>query len=215
MFDLETLSCLPDCGLQQTKILDPDMFQISGYFCRNPEYYIDATSKEILELGTKMYPYRTIKPVFSELLKIHSHHTISIVAYLKENTNIFLEDSNAFVINITEFNFMTYTDTIGLPGKATIITTEIAQPGISKRAAFHIMKNDYQNITGAIQGRPFLDYELKSIGRAGDAFQIVRSSILMNNIVAKRQAIDKMNGVFIFLLYLQTKTMRLGKIFRL
>ena len=211
MFDLETLSCLPDCGTQQIKLSDIDMFQISGYFCRNKEYYIDSTSQQILELGTKAFPYRTIKPVFSEILKHISHQQISISVFLKENTNTFLEDSSAFIINITAINIQSYSDTINIPDKATIITTESAQPGLSGRAAFNIVKDVSQNISAVILGKPFLDYELKFIGRTGDGFQVVRSTIALENIIARRQAIDKMNGVFIYLLYLQQSYLILSK----
>ena len=211
VFDLETLSCIPECEANKVKILDSEMFKISGEFCREPNYYVDPTSEEILELGTKLYPYRTIKGVFAEILKHLSHQDILISIYLKEDTNVFIEDSTSFAINITEIKIQSYTFTSRTPQKATIITTVLPQPGLSGRAAFHIMKDVSLNLTAVIEGRPFLDYEINTIGRQGDGLQIIRSSISMDNIIARRQAIDKMNGVFIFLLYLQEKTIRLGK----
>jgi len=119
------------------------------------------------------------------------------------------------VVNITAISIQSYSDTSNIPGKATIITTEISQPGLSGRATFNIIKDITQNLTAVIDGRPFLEYELGFIGNTGDGFQIIRSTISMENIIARRQAVNKKNGIFISLLNLQEKYIILSKKFYL
>lgn len=165
----------------------------------------------MLELGTKAYPYRTIKPALAEILKHLSNQEVSVSVYLKANTITYLEDSTVFVVNMTAFTLQSYTDTGTTTEKATITTTEIAQPGLSGRATFNIMKDVTINVTVATEGQPFLDEELRFIGREGDGFQVIRSTISMENIIARRQANDKTSGFFIFLIYLQQKSLILSK----
>ena len=78
--DLETMSCLPNCGNDKFNLSDNQTFELTN-FCRRPVYYIDPSSDKILELGTQNYPYRTIRPVFVEILKYFSHQEISVSVF--------------------------------------------------------------------------------------------------------------------------------------
>ena len=174
-------------------------------------YYVDSSSNEVIELGTLKYPYRTLYPIFVEILNQHSHTAREVNVYIKEGTSTYLEDSNAYFINITLVKISTYTTGANPPGMATIITTDMAQSKVSSKAAFNLVKNFTLDINSIIVGRNFTAGEIKLIGGAGNTFQVVRSSITVENIIAKRQATVKYNGLFLFLIYLQDKTLKLCK----
>jgi len=99
ILDVDTLTCVPSCDSSQIEISDTTLFGVDSIW-RTLEYYIDPTSEELLEFGTKQYPYRTTKPVFAEILKHHSHTDREIKVYLKEGTNTYIEDSSIFIINL-------------------------------------------------------------------------------------------------------------------
>ena len=87
-----------------------------------------------------------------------------------------IEDSKGFFINITQINFLPYTEAQDSSGAATIITTEYPIEGISKKAGFHLMKNVDLNFTEAIESGNLTSYEKQFIGNEGNTFQAVRSN---------------------------------------
>lgn len=96
----------------------------------------------------------------------------------------------------------------------TITSTDSSINGISSKANFHIMKDLTQDTTSVVSTGNFTSYELNKIGRNGDTFHTVRSSITISNISAYRIAASTESGVFIYLLYLQDRTMTLSKYFK-
>ena len=91
---------------------------------RSYEYYVVPHSNQTLELGTRNYPYRTMKAVASEILNIHSHSNANIIIYV---TDAYLEDANLIFINITSVTITTHPDFLALKdytqdgGKRTFI----------------------------------------------------------------------------------------------
>lgn len=187
-------------------IQDGDQFQIPS-FCRSLDYYVDPSSKEILELGTKQYPYRTFAPVASEILMQHSHQDVVINIYIMENTNVFLEDSLINFINITRVILTSY-NTEGAPaGMATLTTTDASVDSISKKAGFHIMKNITFDKESVVADGNFTDYELGLIGRTGDTIHLSRTSLEISKMKIHRVAESTLSGNFLFLLYLQDRNL--------
>mmetsp|Transcript_1642 Transcript_1642/g.1450 ORF Transcript_1642/g.1450 Transcript_1642/m.1450 type:complete len:100 (-) Transcript_1642:57-356(-) len=74
------------------------------------DFYIDPTSEKHLEFGTKRYPYKSFEPAFVEILHEYSHTKKSINLWVKENTVVYLEDSKAYFINLTQVSISTYSD---------------------------------------------------------------------------------------------------------
>ncbi|CAI2378198.1 unnamed protein product [Moneuplotes crassus] len=202
--DLDTLVCKSSCDPGKIAISDSNQFAHEN-FCRNLNFYINPESQEIMELGTKTYPYRTAKPVFVEILKQHSHKDYNISIYVMENTNTFIEDSTSYIINITKVFISSYNDAGISQGMATITTTDSSVNEISQKAAFHLMKNATLDIASVLSGGNFTDYELDTAGRTGDGFHIIRSSFEMTKIIARRVAKSWTEGYFIYLLYLQNR----------
>ena len=210
ILDVDTLTWVPSCNSSQIEITDPALFNVDSIW-RTLEYYIDPSSDNLLEFGTKQHPYRTSKPVFAEILKHHSHTNREIMVYLKEGTNTYIEDSSIFVINMESITVSSYSDVGSSSDSATITTTDLPVNGISSKAMFHLVKDVTLDVNSIIAAGAFTPYELSTLGRTGDAFQIVRSSFYMSNVVAKRQASNPFIGVFIYLLNLQNKIFDLSK----
>ncbi|CAI2373804.1 unnamed protein product [Moneuplotes crassus] len=213
VLNLETMTCVPSCPVGTIQISDPVQYKLSS-FCRSMDYYVDPTSEEIMELGTKAYPYRTISPVFAEILKQHSHKDRKVSIFIKEGANVFIQDSTAFFINVTQVSVSTYNQNSISQGMATITTTDAIVEGLSKKAAFHLMKDLTLDIGSVVSAGNFSDAEVGSIGRGGDTFQCVRTSLEMSKIVARRIAKTTTSGVLIYLLYLQRKEIKISKLTR-
>jgi hypothetical protein len=50
------MKCVTDCRADQAFIDDPQLRGLK--LCRDFEYYINPDSTEIVELGTKLYPFK-------------------------------------------------------------------------------------------------------------------------------------------------------------
>ena len=42
-------------------------------FCKSFDYYVDITSDQTIELGSKAYPFKDLHSVFIELVNYHAH----------------------------------------------------------------------------------------------------------------------------------------------
>jgi len=210
ILDLNTLSWVPSWDPSSIQITDNTQFELDTFW-RTLDYYIDPSSDKLLEFGTKDYPYRTAKPVFAEILKHHSHTEREITVYLKEGTNTYIEDSSAYFLNLTSVTITSYSEDSTDPDFATITSKDSAVSGISSKSAFNIVKDLTLDTSSVVTGGNFTSYEEGSIGRSGDTFHVVRTSLYMNKITAKRQASVSTSGVLIYLLYLQDKIVDLRK----
>jgi hypothetical protein len=103
---------------------------------------VDPESTEIIELGTKAFPYKNIGLPFVEILNYHSHSERTINIYLKEYTeNLLLWKSN-YIINITQVNVETYSTTnIGVIGRADILIKMRDVVMLTSKTVFNIMKH--------------------------------------------------------------------------
>lgn len=166
-----------------------------------------------MEFGTKNYPFRTLNPVFAEILKQHSHTNREINVYVKEGTVMYIQDANVQIVNMKLITINTYSNTSIPGGMATIYSIDTPQEYLSTKAAFHIIKNITVDLATIISGGSFTTSELSVIGKTGAAFEVIQTSITVNNIIAKRIASSTSSGVFLYLIYLQTKTMTLSKFY--
>ena len=125
-----------------------------------------------MEFGTQEFPFRTIAPVFAEILKHISHSNLSISIWVKEGTTLMVEDSQIFIFNISEVSISTYSDINSNPGYATLISSDLPVEKLSKKSKFNIIKNTDLNVTDAISKGNFSSYELENLGRSGETFQV-------------------------------------------
>jgi len=74
----------------------------------------------VVELGTREYPYKSIKPVISEITNFFSHSEASINIYTKD---IYVEDDTTFFINISSISFYSHPDYSQMNKRATIVVS--------------------------------------------------------------------------------------------
>ena len=103
---------------------------------------MDSTSTEIIELGTKAYPYKNIGLPFVEILNYHAHSDHNVTVKVKEFTqNQMLYERN-YIINMTQVTVETYSESgIGTPGYANITVMKKDVRLLSQKSVFNIMKH--------------------------------------------------------------------------
>ncbi|CAI2375458.1 unnamed protein product [Moneuplotes crassus] len=203
--------CVAACDTSKKEVTDPTNYNVDK-FCRSPKFYIDPSYEDQIELGTITHPYRTVNPVFDEILLHFSNSESDVKVYIKEGTTNFIEDSKIFIINMTSIEITTYNDTSAPAGYATIYSTDQAQTEISMKAAFNLMKDVTVDLSTITAGQGFSDYELQKIGTSGATFEATRTSITISHFVGRRIAASTQSGVFASFIYLQTKTFTLKNI---
>jgi ABC-type antimicrobial peptide transport system permease subunit len=109
----------------------------------NQDYYVNPSSEEILELGTKAYPFKNIGVVFLEILNFYSNTDSNVSIFIKEYTKNQLLHNTNYVVNMTNVNIQTYTDdlTKSIPGPAELVFTDKDVDIISKQTRFNIVKD--------------------------------------------------------------------------
>ena len=72
---------------------------------------------------------------------------------------------------MTQVNLKSYSEQGDGQGRPVVVTTDSKVEGLSKKAAFHLMKNLTLDIEKVISAGEFTEQELGFIGRLGDSFQ--------------------------------------------
>ena len=75
-FDLNKMKWVTSCDSSSIQIIDDQLW--NKPVCRDLNYYINPSSQQIIELGTKTYPYKNIGLPFVEILNYHSHSNRTI-----------------------------------------------------------------------------------------------------------------------------------------
>ena len=77
-------------------------------FCRSAHTYVDPTSEEPIELGTKQYPFKTFNLPFVEIATIHSNADTTTNVWVREGTVVPFKHGHHPIFNATQINFGTY-----------------------------------------------------------------------------------------------------------
>ena len=204
ILDLESMACISKCTANKVSITSTQY--VTGIICREPNFYIDPSSSQIVELGTKAYPYKTFRAMASDLLNNFSHKNLNININVKENTQLYLYDNTNFVMNITSVKLTSYSDTSLSAGRATLVPTQISLPTTNLRTTFHILTNMDLNLNQTISAGTFSISEIDNINSNPSTFVVARSNFYIDNVDFKREPVDKfITSFFVFLVYLQDK----------
>lgn len=151
-------------------------------------------------------------PAFDEIMLFYSNSEFEIEILIKEGSTVYIEDSKILLVNLTSVSITTYNDTASPAGYVNLYTMDQPVDKISSKAAFHLIKDVTVDFATLTSGHGFTDYELTKIGIGGTTFDVTRTSISLENIIARRIAASRSTGIFLYLTYLQTKTLTLSKI---
>ena len=107
MYSLSTYTCVDACEASEVKISSTKIHGLT--VCRPPEYYVNPLSTEILELGTKLYPYKDINLVYIELFNFLKNLDITVRVNLLDDMDYVLYHEFATFYNMKEVIFQKYT----------------------------------------------------------------------------------------------------------
>ena len=139
-YDLEKMGWVRSWGVGSISISDEQLW--SKPVWRSFNYYVDPSSTQIIELGTRAFPFKNIGLPFVEILNYHSHSTNNITVFIKENTKHNMLYNSNYVINITQVTVESYSDSNLLtPYYAKIIMKNSGVVMQSAKTVFNIIKH--------------------------------------------------------------------------
>lgn len=139
-FDLELLDWVSDCSYPKFVLLD-NKFR-GKPFWRSTEYYVNPNSLQLLELGTKEYPYKDVNLAFLEVYNIHSNSARDIIISVMENTENYFKSHFLMIINTTSVKVESYSEYYpDDPKKANFIVTDLPLNLTTVRTHFNIMND--------------------------------------------------------------------------
>ena len=137
------MDCVTECTgehFQTTYTLQSDSSNIN--ICRPLTYYVNPDSDNIMELGTREYPFRDINLVLIEVNNEHQHTDRNITIYVMEATDSYLPLGAIKVLNITEFSIDTYTELGSIDAENANFRTVNAISDLSvDKTLFNIIQN--------------------------------------------------------------------------
>ncbi len=140
---------------------------------------MNSESTEVVELGTKAFPYKSLSLVFIELLNYLSHQDITVNIYVLENTQNYLELRKNFIINITNVNILPYSTDGESPNYATLTLQDTTVTTLNPFTKFSLLQNDDRNTTIATTAS-FLEAAItgRIIFLVGSSFSIEKFNLL-------------------------------------
>lgn len=144
------MACTSDCGSDAISITDEQLWDKP--ICRDFNYYVDPSSSEIIELGTKAYPYKSIGLPFVEILNYHSHSDRTIHVYLKENEDHQMLSETTYIINITQVTVESYSETDSSTSiYANLIMRNSGVTFFNSRTVFNILKHSTLRLSSIVR----------------------------------------------------------------
>ena len=208
MFDTDTLQWVSDWTNTKSVINSTDLS--IPLVCRSNNFYVDVYSESLIELGTRQYPYKSIRTLFVELINHHSNQDKSVTIYLKENQKHYMEDGTNYILNITNVTITTYTDEQAILFKAKFIPTGISQSALSQKTAFSLLSNTSLKLDDIITEGGYTESENSQLNNNRVTLYTVRSNTYIDNIDVQRDSsdIDK-STIFLYIVYLQDKIIQM------
>ena len=168
-------------------VQDPQFHNIR--FCRSLDYYVDPSSEKVLELGTKAFPFKKIGLVFLEILNLSSHSDRNITINLKESTTNEMMALQAYIINVTNVEIRSYSDSAFAPRPANIFVSDFAVPYFTSKTRFNIVKEPTLKLAENVN-KPGYSPEEKGIEVLINVGIVVnRANFRMSNIHVSRDVV--------------------------
>ena len=201
------MSWIDDWASNQVYINDPQLRNID--ICRSLEYYVDPDGDEIVELGTKQYPYKNIALPFIEILNFHSHTDRIISIYLKEYTTSYIMQGKNFIINMTMVKIESYTDSTVLEASsASLFGVDYDLTIFSPVTVMNLIVDGSLKLDEAIAAADgLLVSETNALSTTDTNIHLLRTNLYMDkvNLYRDTQADSQKQTQFIKPIYLQEK----------
>ena len=160
-FDLKKMMWVSSWDTNSIAITDDQLWGFSVW--RSFNYYVNPNSQEIIELGTKAYPYKNIGLPFVEILNYHSHSNNSINIYVMENTDNYMLWNSNYVINITSVSVQSYSSISASTQKyANIYIKSKDVSMFTNKTIFWILKDNTLRLHDKINYKLMMEDEISS-----------------------------------------------------
>lgn len=205
--------------INETDIQDPQLRDIK--LCRDLDYYVNTDSQEVIELGTKAYPYKNIGLVFIEILNFHSHseRTVQnpanpesgVKIFLHEYTTNYMSQYQNYIVNMSQVSIDSYTYQVGDPGRAEIFGVKNEIDLFSGETIMNLLIDGTLNLEENINREGINYKEIFEIQSKNANIYLLRSSLELNNINVYKDVVNesKVLSIFIKPLFLQAKNVTL------
>ena len=214
VLDLSSFSCVDAWNFATSVLINDTQLSISPIW-RSFDYYVDPSSNNVIELGTRQYPFKHLGLAFVELLNFHSNSDRTINVYLRENTESYIDLSFNYIINITTVNIRPYSLSSSTPSMANITAREENDSNQVNVAAyfnngtrFNILQSTKLRKAEKIFSNSKLSStELNYLNQNNNVVIVHRSNFSIDSIIFKT-VFDDINSVYLFFfaIYLQDKS---------
>jgi len=145
--------------------------------------------------------------VFLELLNIRSHTESEIKIYVKENTEINMQQGYNFIVNITSVTIESYSDISSSPSKATLYVRQYTLNMFDPKTTFNLVSNNTLKLSEKINVSGVSAHELTLLSSTDTTLFVFRSNIILNNLRLQGDvSSDSQSGSFFMRpIYLQQK----------
>ena len=166
--------------------------------CKPYEYYVNPDSQEIIELGTKKYPFKHINLVFIDIFNRLSNFDISVNIFVMENTYNYLPVDSIKLINITTVSIDSYSEYYpDNPQRALFAITDTEIDMLPERTLFSVIQNTTLN---SLDTSNMEQTEADEIVGSSDYVMIVnRCNLNINNVDVYSQITSTSLNVDFFL----------------
>lgn len=193
-YNLDTLKWVDSCGTSQFLIENEQFYNYK--FWRSNEYYINPESDEIVELGTKKYPFKNIGLVFVELLNLRSHSDVEIT------------------INITSVTIQTYSIYSTSPGSATLFVRQYEIDMFNEETTFNILINNTLSLSTILNSSSITDAQRTLLSSTDTTLFLFSSNLSLTNLRLQGDLDNdsQASSFFIRPIYLQEKSLRMKNV---
>ena len=200
---------MDQCREDQVGIKDPQLRNFN--LCRDLEYYVNPEGTELIELGTRVRPYKSIQLPFIEILNYMAHQPLDVKVFVKEMTVNYMMQKRNYMINMTSVTIESYTDGKNIPYLAYIRIVNYDINIFNKKTMTNLIVDPTLRLNDQLNKHEITNAEKLIMGDADTALYVHRTNLNINNIDLWRDiAADKIiSSSFIRTVYLQHRVVKM------
>ena len=211
-FDLTQLKWVTTCNSTTQISFKDSQFQ-NLQVCRDNNYYVNPSSTQIIELGTKQYPYKNIGLVFAELFNLRSYSSSQISIFIKEGTTWYMQQGYNYVLSISSVTIQTYSEISSSPGMATLFVIQNTVNMFSNQTTFNLVSNNTLKFASKVNASLLTTGEISQLSTLDTTLYVCRSNLTLINLKLQGDLSNyQASSYFIRPVYIQDKVITMNNI---
>lgn len=142
---------------------------------------MDPESEEILELGTREHPFKSLMVLFVEIFEFCNFEEFELDIFVKENSNLEVLMDKIYILRVKQVNLQIYTDDSAFFRNANITVTNGKDLSFNPTTRFTLLSDLEVNITKKLNTLNFSDREKTDLLFENGVFIIDSSGFKMKN----------------------------------